>query len=52
MGVNIVYYTRGEKQMWDWMCDSYSVECSHYDFHLCGAVYFVRYKIKFFLHTP
>ena len=52
MGVNIVYYTRGEKQMWDWMCDSYSVECSHYDFHLCGAVYFVRYKIKFFpAHT-
>ena len=28
------------------MCDSHSVECSHYDLHWCGAVYFGRYKSK------
>jgi len=26
------------------VCVSYSVECSHYDLHWSGAVYFGRYK--------
>jgi len=30
--------------MWDRVCDSYSVECSHYGLQWCGAVYFGRYK--------
>jgi len=32
--------------MWDWVCVPYRVECSHYDCHWSGAVYFDRYKSK------